>query len=236
MELIEKISIENNFRYERKFTLSAAARQEPLLYIKRHPAFFREIFEPRQINNIYLDTPELQYYFDNQKGIADRKKVRIRWYGDTFGKVEKPKLEFKIKKGLVGDKWTFPLVNFEFEKGFTKAALWEIFFQSNLPKPILASLQNLNLALLNAYERTYFLSLNKIFRLTFDEKLDFYRIGNFNNSFLEKHSLKNDFILELKYGLDYDRSANGISKLFPMRLDKSSKYVTGVDFLRGIQY
>lgn len=231
MNLIEKISTKNNFRYERKFTLTAAARQEPLLYVKKHPAFFREIYEPRHINNIYLDTPEFQYYFDNKKGIADRKKVRIRWYGATFGQAVKPKLEFKIKRGLVGDKWTFPLENFNIEKGITKENIFQAFRNSNLPEPIWESLQNLNPTLLNTYKRTYFLSSDKVFRLTFDEHLQFYRIGNLNNLFLEKHTQKNDFILELKYGLDYDKSANGISKLFPMRLDKSSKYVTGVDFL-----
>lgn len=236
MELINKTTVRNKFRYERKFTLTAASRHEPLLYIKKHPSFFKEIYETRQNNNIYLDTPELQFYFDNKKGIADRKKVRIRWYGETFGKVTKPTLEFKIKKGLVGDKWSYPLAGFVIEKGFEKQDLFTVFEKSDLPKPIFESLQNLSPSLLNTYQRTYFRSANKIFRLTFDEKLDFYRIGNRNNSFLEKHSLNNDFILELKYGLDFDKAANGISKLFPMRLDKSSKYVTGIDCSRRIHH
>ncbi len=235
LEFIQKIQTRNNFRYERKFTLRAASRREPLQYIKLHPAFFREIFYTRQNSNIYFDTPDLQFYFDNKKGIADRKKVRIRWYGDTFGKIQKPKLEYKIKRGLVGDKWSFQLKDFEIGKGFTKKDLLDVFEKSELPKPVLESLQNLSPTLLNTYHRTYFLSLNQTFRLTFDEQMAYYNIHNFSNLFLEKYETKNDFILELKYGLDFDKAANGISKLFPMRLDKSSKYVTGVDFLRALQ-
>ena len=230
--MIQKINISSNFRYERKFTANATHRSEILHYIKAHPAFFREVFHPRQVNNIYLDSKELAFYKANVIGVSERKKVRIRWYGDLFGSIEKPTLEFKIKHGLVGDKWSWKIANFELDKNFEGDYLQEKFKLSNLPHPILESLQNLEPTLLNSYQRTYFLSADKKYRLTLDEQLDYNRISNKNNLFLQKRSTPNQYILELKYGLDLDHHVDTISGKLPFRLDKSSKYVNGIDYLK----
>ena len=112
---IDSLTITNNFRYERKFqVLTNVSVKELVAITKSNSAFFKEVFHERQINNIYLDTDEYKFYFDNVDGVADRQKARIRWYGNTLGELEKPKLEIKLKKGLVGDKWTFTLDPFVF--------------------------------------------------------------------------------------------------------------------------
>ncbi|RMG84798.1 MAG: polyphosphate polymerase domain-containing protein [Bacteroidetes bacterium] len=219
----------HNFRYERKFTLRAESPALPRAVIARHPAFFREIFAPRTINNIYFDTPQLDYFHDNKKGIADRKKARIRWYGDTFGHIARPQLEFKIKKGLVGDKWTFPLQPFHLKPGISHTDLENLFRNSDLPAPVLEALLYLRPTLLNTYRRTYFRSANQHFRLTLDEDLTFFRTGSFHNTFSEKQTLPNHFVLELKYETAFDDTADAIAGALPVRLDKSSKYVTGVE-------
>ena len=200
--------------------------------VKLHPAFFREIYYPRQVNNIYFDTPDLAFFNANKYGIAARKKVRIRWYGDTFGHISAPKLEFKLKSGLVGDKWTFPLSAFTVNADLTIETLQQLFQTSQLPEPILQELKSLRPTLLNTYRRTYFLAANQLFRLTFDEQLTYHRINNYFNTFKIQHQTPNHFILELKYALPQDTAANEISQYFPFRMDKSSKYVNGIDFLK----
>ncbi len=222
-----------NYRFERKFTLNEVDRHWTLGQIKLHPSFFNEIFHPRQINNIYLDTPELKFYKDNIHGIANRKKVRIRWYGSTIGKIESPKLEYKLKQNLLGDKWTFELAPFEYKEGFSSEDLKKVFAASNLPPAIAEDLKILSPSLLNSYRRTYFLSADQAFRVTFDEELLYYGFEKMKSTFANRKTQAAHQIIELKYKPEMDEQANGISKLFRYRLDKSSKYVNGVELTRG---
>ena len=230
--MIKEINIVPNYRYERKFTAANTERDFLLQAIRRHPALFREIFYPRQVNNIYLDTQSLQFYHHNKIGIAERKKIRIRWYGDTFGLIKNPKLEYKLKSGLLGDKWTFDLNEFEITPGFDTNTLIRIFEESNLPDAILSDLRLVQPSLLNTYKRTYFLSADTDYRLTFDEQMTYYQMQHGTNHFLQKHQDMRDFILELKYGAALDNRADSIAQHIPYRMDKSSKYVNGIDYTR----
>ena len=85
--IINSMNIPPNFRYERKFTVEQAYKTELLYYIRRHPAQFREIYTSRQINNIYLDTPLLKFYVNNEIGnILDVERVSglCNEYGALF--------------------------------------------------------------------------------------------------------------------------------------------------------
>ena len=226
--IIDSMNIPPNFRYERKFTVEQSYKSEVLYYIRKHPAQFREIFYPRQINNIYLDTPLLKFYVNNEIGIADRKKVRIRWYGDTFGEASRPKLEYKIKAGLLGDKWGFDLISFNIKSGFDNTNLIGVFNKSGLQAPILDDLKFLRPALLNTYHRTYFLSADGRFRLTLDEQMRYYRVDHPKSNFIRPVPDPTAFIIELKYVPEEDDGANRIAQHFPYRLNKSSKYVNGI--------
>jgi hypothetical protein len=228
--MITKLNIPPQYRYERKFVLSGMSRAEVIHRIKIHPAFFREIYHPRQINNIYLDTDSLQFFKDNQIGVAERKKVRVRWYGEIFGEVKNPKLEYKIKSGLLGDKNTFALPEFELTKHLIINRFYEYLQQSNLPEPVAVDLQILSPTLLNSYQRTYFQTADKKFRLTVDEDLTYYRINKPETHFQAKHIEKESIIIELKYAPENELEAGSIMNLMPFRLDKSSKYVNGVEF------
>ena len=100
------INKKHNYRYERKFTVPNSFCYRIIeQFVKKNTALFREVFHVRQVNNIYFDTAKYNDYFDNVLGVSDRKKIRIRWYGDTFGEIRKPVLEFKIKKGIVNDEF-----------------------------------------------------------------------------------------------------------------------------------
>ena len=67
------------------------------------PAFFKEIYYERRVNNIYLDSFDYANYYANINGEQNRVKQRIRWYGDTFD-AKTPILEYKIKHGELGIK------------------------------------------------------------------------------------------------------------------------------------
>ena len=235
MDIISKIAAKSNLRYERKFTVNATHASAIELMIKRHPAFFRTLYPKRQINNIYLDTDGLTFYEANKIGISERQKVRVRWYGALFGRITSPILEFKIKHGLVGDKWSWKLADFDFEKGFSMSDVNALLDASDLPMPVREALKPLKPSLLNSYHRSYFQSADQQYRLTLDEQLIYYRIDRYQNSFLQKRKTPEEYIVELKYGLDMDSHVDSISAHLPYRMDKSSKYVNGIDLLNSIK-
>ena len=90
----------NSFRYERNFIISELDRHNVETLIKYNPAMFTEIFHKRVVNNIYFDSLHMDNLYDNKCGTSKRIKVRIRWYGNLFGLIEKPVLELKIKDGF----------------------------------------------------------------------------------------------------------------------------------------
>ena len=105
-------------RFERKFLIERFSKSSIEVVIKQNPVFFFEIFRERFINNIYFDTPNLTFFYDNVVGKSNRKKIRIRWYGDFFGEIQTPVLEFKLKNGYTGKKKSFPLIDFNLNKNF----------------------------------------------------------------------------------------------------------------------
>jgi len=222
--------VTNNYRYERKYIVpKSMPLNELIAIVKDNSALFREVFHERQVNNVYFDTHGYKFYFDNVDGVADRQKVRIRWYGDTLGVIQKPKLEVKIKNGLVGDKWTFNLNSFTLNSSIVGRDLQKLFANSNLPSPISEMTCNLNPTLVNSYTRRYFVSIDKKFRITLDYEVFYRDIKTRINNFNKIPQADSFNVVELKYALEDDELANNISNQFPFRLSKNSKYVNGVN-------
>lgn len=223
-----------NVRYERKCRIDRDDKQEVRYYIQHHPALFRKLYAPRQINNIYFDTQQFAYYKANEIGIANRKKVRIRWYGALGSMAISPQLEIKIKRGLVGDKLVYPLKNFSLSNEISPNYFIQLAKKSQLPEAIVEELYALRPSLVNTYKRSYFQSADKKFRLTFDEDLSFYRPTYLTQPFSRSTTIRDAFILELKYQLEHDALARELFQYFPYRLSKNSKYVNGIDLLQLI--
>ena len=232
-EEIHFLNEKNNFRFERKFTIPTNWSIKDLeKIIKENSFLFREVFYQRQINNIYFDTVGYNDYFDNVLGVSNRKKIRIRWYGEMFGKIEKPILEIKTKKGLVGDKWSYKLKPFSLNNTFTNDVIQKVFLDSDIPLPILESVKMVSPTLLNSYCRRYFLSSDNKFRVTLDFDLLYHKIEKRCNNFKTKPSSDPNKIVELKYKLEDDSLANKVTTQFPFRLNKNSKYVNGVNTIK----
>ena len=217
-----------NYRYERKFLISGLNSYEVESNINLHPAMFSEIFQKRSVNNIYFDSPELNNYFDNIDGNSRRKKIRIRWYDKLFGEIEKPILEIKIKNGLLGRKSHYPLHPIILDSHFNMQNISQIIKNNKIPENLKMELKSLRPTLLNRYNRKYFLSNDKRYRITIDTDQVFYQIGCWSNSFEKILEDKTNIILELKYGMDSDNNANQITNHFSFRSTKNSKYVTGI--------
>jgi SPX domain protein involved in polyphosphate accumulation len=223
------------YRYERKYYLAETDFDFVRTLVLNHPAAFREIFYPRMVNNIYLDTPGFDFFYDNVNGLQLRKKIRIRWYDETFSFQKKLTLEYKLKNGLLGDKISYPLADIYTAEGFEISQMRDEIKANHLPVQIENELLVNYPTLLNRYVREYFISDDGKIRITLDRDLSFYRIHSGKNFFKTNYHVSNDLIMEMKYDPADEPEAEAISQNFPFRVTKSSKYVTGIQFLFSIE-
>ncbi len=214
------------YRYERKYLISSLSRHEVESVVKFHPAVFSEVYSERRVNNIYFDSLVMTNFLENIEGVTDRRKIRIRWYGDLFGWIKKPVLEIKLKKGHLGTKIHYPLKPFELNQDTIITDIFESNF--SIDDNLRFNLRSLQPTLLNSYCRKYYQSSNKHFRVTVDTDQTFIRIKQRDNTFLIRKKNEHQVILELKYHQTHDREARAVSAQFPFRVTKSSKYVSGV--------
>ena len=218
-----------DYRYERKFLVEELDAGQVRSIVRRHPGMFHEPYPPRQVNNLYLDTEDMDYYYANLNGAAERCKIRIRWYGQVFGPVGAPVLEFKIKNGLVGTKRSHPFPAFTLEGGFSRRYFQELVLASDLPGPVRQHLRGLNVVLCNSYQRWYYATRDQRCRVTVDLGMTYQRVRLFNNNFLNRVQDDAHVIMEMKYEKPFELQAERVAGFFPFRLTRSSKYVTGIE-------
>lgn len=210
-------------RYERKYKVENINQEVVRQIVQSHPASFRKIFPDRQINNIYFDTANLVAYNENVDGIANRRKFRVRWYGQDIFKIEKPKVEIKIKNNLLGRKETYPAIDFELMD--LKPLTNSITKHSDLKLSFIPTL-------INSYQRSYYGTANGDFRITIDWNLQYFSLMNARH-FTRYNIADEATVIELKYEEDKEDIADPILQNIPFRFTKSSKYVSGMILSNG---
>ena len=223
------------WRYERKFLAPDFSLASFLAGIRRHPAMFREAYPPRVVNSLYLDSPARRDFFDHVNGAANRVKTRIRWYGPLTGQIERPTLERKIKRGLVGGKTACPLPAFHVTGGIAPADLKAALDCAGMPPNLRLALRYMEPALVNSYYRHYFQSADGRFRLTVDSSLQFFGLRQGTGSLAPVPSRAATIIIELKFDLHHAEGAAPVANALPFRLSRCSKYVLGIERLLAIQ-
>jgi len=212
-------------RYERKFFIQHLSRQAVEAMIYQHPAAFREVFKPRQINSLYFDTYDFADLADNVEGNALREKFRIRWYGEWENELSDPFLEIKKKVGLLGGKERFALENILWSEVNDGSTLLQQ-ISPQIPPAKAFALRARRPSLYVAYQRRYWLSQDGKYRLTLDWDMC-YAKPQAPLAFVSKD--RESLILELKYDKTDDRLADRISSRFPFRVTRSSKYGMGME-------
>ena len=216
-----------DWRYERKFLIENCDCHMLEQVIFSNKMFFSRLYAERNINNIYFDTDDFFCFVQSVAGQSQRRKLRVRWYGDTFGKIDRPALEIKIKEALVGRKRRYRLQSFEFNDSFDGSAIRDSFSTSELPETVSNLLATMSPVLLNSYRRRYFISSDRRYRLTLDYDLTFYKMPAGRNTLFSKRQT-NNLVVEIKYDAGDDNDIDLISNDFPFRMTKSSKYVQGI--------
>lgn len=222
-----------DWRFERKFFIDDLGLHKIENEILRHPACFIEAYAPRRVNNIYFDTAAMVAFRDNVEGVAARKKNRIRWYGETFGHIKDPVLEYKIKQGFLGRKEHFSVPAFNIDTACGIKEVMTAINSKHLPDWVILEMKNLKAKLLNTYKRKYYLSADGRFRLTLDTELKFAEPDDIHHSFVWRKTTRENAVVELKYSSadNNDKEARNITSKFQFRMTKSSKYVIGIESL-----
>jgi len=218
-----EISLEkpqNKYRFERKYIIQVEYLDTFLFELLSHG--YSEIFEQRQINNIYLDDYNYTNVWDNVEGISNRTKPRIRWYGEQFSDSKKT-VEFKIKSNDVNRKKAIHLGESQLKSFNDIDAYWDniqtTMIANKEEKFYIQKLFALRPTLLNSYSRNYFVNADKSIRITIDRELFYY-------SPLTYTEVKDNIvIIEIKYDSDQILTNNLFGNLV---LTKQSKYIKGI--------
>ena len=207
----------DKFRYERKYIIENVDLPAFVYQIQNSSSL--EVYKERKINNLYYDNINLDSIFDNIDGLSNRKKYRVRWYGDTF-KSSIKQFEIKFKSEFLNSKKIINIGKFQiknhndFQQTYDK--LIEILKKNDLP--LFFEMQSKFLKLYNFYKRKYYLSADENVRITVDSDLKFYSPLT-KNIFEEKN-----IIIEIKY----NREFKYVNEFKNLRINKYSKYVKGV--------
>lgn len=213
------------YRYEKKYIVKTVYVKEVLSLLKLHPAAYYKIYPHRYVNSVYFDTSEMRNYHSHIHGELQRKKIRIRWYGEEEGLIERPVLELKEKKGDVGLKRSYSLSSLVIDK---KTDWCTYFKNGTLPIEIKEEAKFLIPQILTRYCRYYYISGDKHCRLTVDTDICFKRMSGAAALMVRSERYLNSSIIELKYSNQNDAVNYEIGTLFKARITRFSKYLEGI--------
>jgi hypothetical protein len=215
-------------RYEVKLSCSADRLSQARSWIRLHPDGFRKTYPSRIVNNIYLDTPNVDSFRANLSGVSLRQKLRLRWYGEEQPTLSSPILELKYKSNLLGGKKR-QVMNCTLDLQRPWDELMDILRSSATSywKPWLSAASQPTL--LNKYRREYYATFDGVIRATLDySQIAFDQRHALRPNLHARLNLPNNIVIELKAGREEEQrlqmSANG----FPISRDRNSKYVNGL--------
>ena len=186
---------------------------------------FQEIFKKRHINNIYFDDLNLQCLMANIHGDSNRFKIRLRWYDNH---TDNSFFEIKVKKNIFGYKKIYKIDNTPIYHGISKNHLITS-IEKKLPKDFSNRFDRFKfIQLVNSYDRRYYLSSNKKFRITIDKNIQTFdqrKSGALN--LIHKFFSQDKMVVEIKCQKLDQTQILDLFNDFPLRASKNSKYVDG---------
>jgi len=217
-------------RYELKFVLDEGRLTDALHWLYTSVGVVQK-YEERCVNSLYFDDITYQSARDNLAGVADRKKVRLRWY--DYANTEECSdvaLELKIRKGRLGYKKVFQLPNLEKILFATRtndllknirSELSEIEENSELIEEILIPV------LLVVYDRKYYESAHGI-RITIDRNIKFHQSNSHEFIADTIKATYPQYIMELKFPPALKNVVGSLLRKSHLTPKRHSKYMVGL--------
>lgn len=225
----------HDVRYEIKFT--ASPREASLVqgWLATHRAGWRTLHPDRVVNNVYMDTLDLQAYIQNQSGDSERRKLRFRWYGRTWASSTGGTLEVKCRQDSIGWKYN-ARVDWPFDLTRRSWQAWRDGVRAFVPGPHRMLLDARPMpALVNRYQRSYFGSRDGRLRLTVDTNLQYWpQLGAARPRLLHPAHVAEAMVIEVKCAVaDRDLAGEAVGQI-PWRVGRNSKYATGVESILNL--
>lgn len=211
-----------SWRYEKKIIFFGLSQEKILNNVVLSPALFRTGYPSRQINNLYLDTQNLDCFYNHTCGVGRRFKARLRWYGSFDSEFEKAHLEIKFREAEAGSKYVYqnttPILKMD------RLHISDAIKKMQMPESFKEQLLVMQPVLYNKYHRAYYHSLTGNIRITVDQNIA-YRSVESHTWIPENEGLR---ILELKFDVPDAAAGKRILQHFPEAMERSSKYVRGI--------
>jgi hypothetical protein len=187
---------------------------------------FRKTFPTRTVNSVYFDTIKMKLLTQSLEGNRDRKKIRVRWYGDEKKECDAT-LEIKNKKGVVSWKNLY-------ERQVTvnpTAERWKNFLTYDSDKLHLKNTFKTYLPTsIVSYKRDYYESKNKKIRITIDQDLRTYQqMSRLKVDFSHYKDRSSLVIMEIKTSYEDEKILKHVLQDFPFSGKRFSKYCESID-------
>ncbi len=220
----------NERRYEIKMPIDNCSLAEVCMWLRLHPENFSQNYPQRRVNSIYFDSPDLLNVDENLAGISERRKLRLRWYGNT-GYVKQANWEIKCKERNLGWKITQPLDQYIPHADMNWQEVLTVLRANTSDYAGMHLAHSRWPTLINSYERLYYLSWDMSIRATvdfhqafFDQRLS----GTPNLTRCLLYPDQEDIVLELKAPEASRDQLAEIVQHFPVLVTRNSKYVNGM--------
>ena len=207
-------------RFERKWVYSNNDHLVLVNALIRSNFFFCKQYPNRKVNSIYFDDINYSLILENLDGVSEKKKIRVRWYGEE-NKLINPILEIKRKKGFVTNKESYQINELNELKFNDYKNLDLIKNTVNLKSKIKTIIYPI---LTTNYDRQYFISNNGIVRATVDYNLKSTYIKNLSQINIVKN-FSSSCILEIKYPTNFDKYVRQNLGEMTLRLSRNSKFI-----------
>ncbi len=207
-------------RFERKWIFNSRDYLTLVSSLMRSKFFFRTHYPTRRVNSIYFDTNDYSSIRQNLDGVSEKKKIRIRWYGN-YNKLVEPILEIKSKKGAETRKENYKINDLE---GLEFPNLKNLYLIKNFINKSNKSKKTVLPSLTTNYDRQYFISDNGKIRATVDYNLQSTYLKNFSQLNIIKN-FPSSCILEFKYSTKLDKYVRHHLREITLRLSKNSKFI-----------
>lgn len=213
-----------NIRSEKKIVIDSANLSWARSIIRLHTSGFHQAYPPRQVNNVYFDSPDLDCFFDNIDGLNQRNKFRLRWYGESL-EITKSTFEIKHKINRYNWKTSFQIN----EKIDLRKMKWEeiiSIIRKELPDDLSMQFSPYFCPIIiNQYFREYYVSFDRKVRITLDyNQCGFEQRGKISPDLRQPLFLPDITIIEIKSDEKLSSEIFNTFNELPFRTYRNSKY------------
>lgn len=215
---------EPDLRHELKFVGAEEGYNELRMALRLERAGVRELHPPRVVQSVYLDTHEGRALQENLAGLSERRKLRLRWYGEDATRV-RGTLEKKCRENSLGWKESVAVPGEFAVRGVERRAFMAALARALDPswKDELGPLGPVQWV---RYRREYLTTADRRVRLTIDRGLAFFdqRLRARLDDGAPSPSPR-VLVLELKCGPEDLERARELTANLPIPLGRCSKFV-----------